>query len=152
MVVALILASLGYGLAMKAVPYEPLVVLNYRVIPDETCVTSTVRVERVSTVKSEHPVNNLIYESYWQAEGGQIIASEAGRLDISPHPEETRVSPVLRGVPNEPGEWRLVSMIDVEGSVGGIARTQELTVRSDDSLVVHAPGEAGCPQLEEEAS
>ena len=150
-VVALILIALAYGMAMKAVPYEPYSASSYSILPDEVCSRATVRVETVNTVEITPYAETLIYESYWEAENGTIIASEAGRLDISPHPQETSVSPIFRGVPNRPGKYELVKMIEVEGSVGGIPRTQTLTVRSDDSLVVHAPGEAGCPELVEEA-
>lgn len=147
-VIALILIALAYGLAMKAAPFEPYTAADFAVIPEEACAFTTIRVEVERTIEEGYKVREIDYRSYWvNTETGLRIVSQSGELSTIPRPKEKFVSPVVREVPPVAGEYELVSELKVRGSIGGVPRTQQVTLRTDDPLVLNAPGEKGCPGL-----
>lgn len=144
----LVLAGLYAG-TMRLVPYEPYTNYDYDVIPDYACEGDAVRVETEREIDPDYYVAFLDYESRWvetgesvEARGGVaplVVGSESGRLDAPPPARERIQSPVVRGVPFA-GEWVLVNEIDAVGSIGGVRRTQEVEIRTDEPLRVMEAG------------
>lgn len=138
----LITCYVGFYIFAQSVPYEPYQVKEYNAFPTEVCVGETIRVDVTRYVDPDGNIRSITTRTSWEATESGVstgiteYVSNWNNMPDSSYGIQTVQSPILRELPEKPGEYRIVSEYDVRGKVLLWERVDTQTVTSDEILEV----------------
>lgn len=148
---AILACYLALYIYAQQVDYTPYQVKGYEAIPNELCPGGAIRVELTRYADPEGNVESIETRTSWRNQEGLStgVTEYVARWGEGGPPNgyglKTVDSAILREVPSEPGEYRIVSEYIVRGSVLGFERVDRYVIVDDEStLTVLDPESEAC--------
>lgn len=129
----------------QEVNYTPYQVKGYEAIPNEVCAGGAIRVEVTRYADPEGNVDSIETRTSWQNQRGlstgvtEYVSRWGEEGPDGGYGTKTVDSSILREIPQEPGEYRIVSEYVVRGSVMGVERIDRYVVSSDNTTLKVLP-------------